>query len=991
MAGDDDLPPLSGWVGTTSAQNDEDHPFKTGEDQRYDKGNLLGWGGMGTVHAAEDVRLRREVALKQGADARLPQEAWICAQLEHPGIVPVYDAGHDREGRPFYTMRLIRGRTLAEAIQHAPTFDDRIRLLRSFLAVCQAMAYAHSLGIIHRDLKPANIMVGEFGETQVVDWGIARPVDPAADEVKCDDWIPEGHRAHTLVGAVVGTPAYMSPEQAVGEPCDTRADVWSLGVILYELIKGKSPFSGADSSEILDQVINSDPPPLGEHAPPELAAIVHRALSRDISERYPSAEQLADDVEAWLDGRRVFAHDYTAAELLTRFVRAWRVPLAAAGVTLFAITFASVTAAVRIDGARQDAEAAEQNAQLALETADDRLGDALAARSADAYVRDINPEAEMLATRALLIRESPIARGVLAGSVGRRLEWISQTDLPCRAAVLSSSGLTAHCAELKQLSIWDTATGKALWALPLSARSVAIDEDHNRVLVIDNDNTLRAFKLQDGAPVFERVEGGSSVFGTSDNGFTPLTSLNNVFLYDAIHDEVHLIDACRDSNPIHTARGHGRLFVACNDGSWNIGPENGPLTSMAPLVDGAVTVAAWLDDRRIAAAVSGGAIHILDVRQGKTRGVYTPLGGRVMELLDGDDLLVANSDQLAPMLLAPHWRTRAPNGVRQMRVDGDQVTTLGPRGLERWSIPETPLVATLISAGITSVDVSPSGELVSITDGSGAASIWTGKGQQVASLVWQDLVVKAGTFSRDGLIYATAGMGNARVQLFDTDTWTLIGTSEHDSGYRRIAPIGASNFVGLTYGRDATIIEADGKTVAKLPKFIFYDAGTSSHEVALLESTGVWVHGDDSRKVFDFENGAAVDLADDGRIAVCGSHHIEIRSASGELIRELHTEERPLDVAWSPDARWIAVGTVSGAVEVWDANTGELRAHLVGHTQRVAALDFSDDGRWLFSGSWDGTARRWSVDALDADPGAWLAEAERSWSRSAEDAISARF
>ena len=216
---------------------------------------------MGRVLLAHDEHLGRDIALKellphpvsgspgQGASpvrlavphvARFLQEARITGQLEHPAIVPVYELGYRRDGTLYYTMKLVRGKTLSQAIREAGSFQERMKLLSHFLDLCNAIAYAHSRGVIHRDLKPGNVMVGEFGETVVIDWGLAKAKDKEdihakeiADAVTAIRLGEESEAVKTVYGDAMGTPAYMSPEQAKGEldKVDERSDVYSLGAV----------------------------------------------------------------------------------------------------------------------------------------------------------------------------------------------------------------------------------------------------------------------------------------------------------------------------------------------------------------------------------------------------------------------------------------------------------------------------------------------------------------------------------------------------------------------------------------------------------------------------------------------------------------------------------------------------------------------------------------------------------------------------------------
>ena len=282
-------------------------------DGRYVIDRELAHGGMGRVFMGRDVRLGRDVAIKVlrkpdgPAVARFEQEVRLAARLQHPGIVTVYDAGFWSTGEPFLVMKLVLGRSLERAIADAETLADRLALLSFLAAATDALAYAHDQGVVHRDLKPANIILGAFGETVVLDWGLAKvvgsdrdapataasPASPASDGLTCD-------------GAVMGTPAYMAPEQAAGEAVDVRADVYALGAILYQTLAGAPPASSGTVT------------PLGRlepHVPRDLLAIVDQAMAPRRADRYPSAFELGEDLRRFLAGQWVSARHSWPARL----------------------------------------------------------------------------------------------------------------------------------------------------------------------------------------------------------------------------------------------------------------------------------------------------------------------------------------------------------------------------------------------------------------------------------------------------------------------------------------------------------------------------------------------------------------------------------------------------------------------------------------------------------------------------------------------------
>ena len=369
---------------------------------RYRAVRLYARGGLGEVHVADDAELHRPVALKrirpEQADdpesrRRFLREAEITARLQHPAIVPVYGLVADEHGRPAYAMRFVEGETLDAAIRgfHESKKFDSLQfrqLLGQFIAVCQAVAYAHSRGVVHRDLKPANVMLGPFGETYVVDWGVARMLDgdtdakaaraPAESGCSVRDEISQ-LTDQTEIGSLVGTPAYMSPEQAAGrwDLLGPAADVYSLGAVLYCVLTGQPPVSQDSWPDMQDRIERGDfpaPRQLDPDVPRPLDAICRKALALAATARYASVCDLAADVERWLADEPVAADHESWRDRVRRWVKRHR--SLAAGVAA-----AVVVGLIGAGGGLVIFAGLNRRLDTALHSAQDQRDRALAARN----------------------------------------------------------------------------------------------------------------------------------------------------------------------------------------------------------------------------------------------------------------------------------------------------------------------------------------------------------------------------------------------------------------------------------------------------------------------------------------------------------------------------------------------------------------------------------------------------------------------------------
>lgn len=361
------------------------------ESDRFTIERPLATGGLGVVSIAFDHQLNRRVAYKElreehlgdvVSQARFLQEAEITSRLEHPGIAPVYSLGSNPAGRPFYAMRWVEGQTWKTAVENwRADSPGKIqsrdlafrRLVQQLIDVCRAVAYAHQQGVIHRDLKPSNVVLGKLGEAIVVDWGLAKQLNRADVSESALPFFENDETAAdwelTAAGSAVGTPAYMSPEQArgAGEIVGPASDIFSLGGMLYFLLTGRPPYRAESTAKLLQLARQADFLPSSQiqpGVPPPLQAICQRAMAPHPNLRYPSAADLAADLESWLGDQPLNAYRESVLERMSRFSRNNRRLTLVAGAALVLVTLVTAVFSVRLRSQTIRAETARQAADI---------------------------------------------------------------------------------------------------------------------------------------------------------------------------------------------------------------------------------------------------------------------------------------------------------------------------------------------------------------------------------------------------------------------------------------------------------------------------------------------------------------------------------------------------------------------------------------------------------------------------------------------------
>jgi len=934
--------------------------FAEPEGWRYEDGGVLGRGGMGEIRAVHDRRLGRTVALKTpvehspSASRQLVAEASLTAKLVHPGIIAVHGAGIGRDGRPYYTMPVVRGRGLDEAIDESrDDLGERLRLVRHFLDACEAIGYAHSEGVVHRDLKPSNILVGRFGKTTVVDWGLAAPV------------------GNTPTG-VVGTAAYMPPEQRLGDVVDPRADVFALGVTLREILCGST-------------TNDFDPA-----TPPELVAIVDRATHPEPENRYRDGRALAEEVVAWFEGRRVAAHDYTLLELVGRVWATHRSVVLIALVAAVGIATATAIGVHRTASAHDDALQARERAEQNLAQA--RLSQALTAAQQDAWA-----EAELAATAALAHGDAARARGVLARfDRAARPQRVAHWPLPgCRRLAVSADGATIACANAGSIVV---ATPSADWttAPRLEAKGdprAVLDAD---TVLVDNGTLGLYVEAVSGGFATLEAPGARQVQPHSHSSTLASWIRGSAEFWGRIGSRVvEETGVCRDhasSVPATTAVRHDDArVVLCQSGAVLLATTGAfrPVVSL-PAEAGAPLVAAFdRDGARLAVGTASGDAMVLDLDQGAivrrvdSRGTPSDLAlhGDRLALSDGRGRVrvwQVSSGALVVSLASERARVRWTDAGRLRLVTDVSV--------EDWALPTAVRPHVLHSAtGISALSPSPDGRRVLSAHGDGVVRVWdVGAAEPIDELALHWSVVKDVQWSVDGRSALAVCAQDDQLHWIDLDRRTT--RTETAAAGTRVGWMSGDRAMLASY-RGGLLVWNEGVYETELQvgetRIVDMETHPDRRGATLLGAMGTIARIPDlaplqPRVVAHRKDATAVAGTADA-IIVLRTSVIERLDRNGSLVASSPLEGEVTEVALSSDGQTIAVAHLDGRISMLDAEHLEPLATFEGHSGRVSSVEFGPRDRWLYSGGWDGDVRQWSLASLRADAETLRREAIEAW------------
>jgi eukaryotic-like serine/threonine-protein kinase len=891
------------------------------DPQRYHIMGEHGRGGLGRVSRAHDRELGRDVAIKElisGGhvdEVRFLREALITARLEHPSIVPVHEAGRWPDGTPFYAMKLVSGRSLRDLIAECTTNDQRLGLIHHVIAVADAIAYAHGRNIIHRDLKPANVIVGDFGETIVIDWGLAKDLTvseessgsggPAASPPSSPSYDDD----LTIAGSVLGTPAYMAPEQGRGEPVDQRADVFAIGTMLWELCAARRlPPDTASERHLMLR---------GEGIDRDLAIIINKALDPDPARRYPDAGALAADLKAFKSGVRIASRNYSLFEMLAHWTRRHR-RLALSVTAAIAIATAGVIVFVRNIAVERD------RADAALVTAQQERDRA------------------KLSEASLLLEKDPTRAQDLLASLTQHTPLYAL--LTSRARQLSAARTVPFTPGVTGLFRAPAAAGVEL--LTPGDELYHLDPKTGALEVMDRDLT-GAMAYRQGQWLYARKPAGQSAIRLATPGNPNLLdagALASASRLISLNDAVYVLDAAGDlyrldgktstviEHGVHNIAGDGDLRLVCKtDGDLEVVRKNAViLHRRCPKTESLAAMAVVHDD--YVALTSDGTLTAM--RQGHPLELHTDIQGEY-ELALSSGGVIALADYTGS---GKTWVVR-PGGTRlePSPAHASRPYTVASDGnLAAWGYTDgTVIVFDTTTGMIWTLRGHPDAVRYVVIDAANARII-SASGHELR--IWElkspaSSLVKAMPCASFQVQPSPDG-ARAALDCNDGSVWAWVrGTGELTQIHKHV---GVSFGVQWVKGMICSGGWGDGHVLCSPPD------GTYTRMLDSGTSRIMWLTATPDHESLIFASA-------DGKIWRFDDHVEELYAHNGV----------PYRMAISPDGRLLALGALNGSIAVLDLVNRRLISHLIGHVGATRSVAWVGDELWT-SGD-DGTLKRWAL------------------------------
>ena len=994
---------------------------------------LLARGGIGQVMRALDTELNREVAVKEiqprlasneDVRERFLREAEITGRLEHPGVVPVYGLGKDDQGRPFYAMRLVRGQSFLEAIEayHATTDSrkgfrslDFQKLLRRFLSVCDTVAYAHSRGVIHRDIKPQNILIGPFGETLLVDWGLAK-VSPTEDQEtssKNSDSdtshdripvVPEWSQSSSMadwsveltqsIGSLIGTPAYMSPEQASGDASSIgpMSDVYSLGATLHSLLTGRSRFGDSDVPDTIQKIMSGGfqrPREWNRSIPLPLEAICLKAMALLPKDRYHTAIALSQDIEHYLADEPVGVARESIAGLLTRWGRRNRNLAIGGSAALLLVTCVSLVATFRIHGERlradrESIEARKVTARLAFDRGYQMIEQHQFGEGLLWLERSLHhtPSSDTAMRRVILSNIAAAKNHLL-----HRQATFSH-DRSITLTVFSSDGkylLTSESAGLTR--IWDVEHCSIIHELELKQSRILCARFNSGGDLVLATVSGRKLTLIQFAISSQSTEDSNTVTFSKPTWSVQRTSL--------------AVDPPRDI--AHSVLSQDSQYIACSGRESSIvrvyHVSDGQLLGEIETQFSVQQIAIQPVSNRIGIVGTNASVGIWELEKGSSKySVYASFEKMVRieftpdgkSIVSGNDLgSVAAWDVASKRLLFDFGRHTGLVTAVACSFDGKTVAGVWDNGIARawdlqdrrpvcewlrldrhtnnlcfrpqtnqmlvvakrhsavlWDLPDPNADSLAIrQSSVDAVDVSPIGNLAVVASRNGNAQLRDpSNGDAVGNPMAHMGPIKRVGFRPDGAVIVTAGL-DGTAKLWNAQNGSPRGYAmEHRTG---------------------TNLQVSVESIAFSPDSNWLATGDSFGYVRIWDAeTGELV------RTFAKVNASALSLCfgprSDRVLAGYSSPDNGVRmwqAETGELLWTTKHRAHVRSVALSPNGEFAISGGNDETARLWNSKNGEPLGNELPHRGEVFVVRFSPDSRLAVTGGYDATVRLWRTSS----------------------------